>query len=155
MRQFIKKHVKNASLYDNRDEYIKAAKKLGMGRLTVGEREYLLANAVAADGSIGADKIWNKQAKRVIGCFNVCDSCLSTLKESNDVVTITKPRVGVGSCQICGRGGRVLRGASVDNYGKVASFIAKTSGVYNRGDVVRIIDAPARFSALIGDVGEI
>lgn len=156
MRKFVESFVKNAYLYDTQEEYIIAAEKKANGPLTEYELEYLLKNATTKVGAKGAEYLWNDKVKRVIGTFSVCDPCLALLGKSNDVVKVVVARVGIGECEVCGKGGRVLRKANVDNYGKVArTTVVKSAAVMDNGIIVKIIDVPSRLSALIGSLARI
>lgn len=156
MRKFVEAFVKNAYLYDTQNEYIIAAEKKANGPLTEYELEYLLKNATTKVGAKGAEYLWNDKVKRVIGTFSVCDPCLALLGKSNDVVKVVVARIGIGECEICGKGGRVLRKANVDNYGKVArTTVVKSAAVMDKGIIVKIIDVPSRLSALLGSLARI
>jgi len=154
MNFFIKQHAKNAYKFSTKEVYIKDAEE-HLGRdLRQYEEDYLLKNAMGSSGSRGEIYVWGRNLSRVVGTFSVCGTCLTDLGANNDVVKIVSAHVGSGLCDICGVRGN-LRKASVDNYGKIGTMTLKISKILNRGDVVKIIDAPTRFNALIGEMGEI
>lgn len=150
----IRKHTKNASLYDTQDAYLEAIQSRLGRRLADHEVDFLIKNAVDSHGNTGAWNVWTRDVTRVAGEFTVCDTCRNKLTQANDVVILLKSRIGSGNCDVCGMR-RTLRKYSVDNYSHAAKFVVKKAKMYSRGDVVKIVDAPVRFNALIGEYGEV
>jgi hypothetical protein len=138
-------HAKNAALYDSEKDYLAAFERKVGRRATKQEKINLIHTA---------STVW-KSPQRVVGRFDVCDSCHSSLASGNDIVRVVKGRVEIGKCDLCGVVGRPLRRVDVDNFEAKAVFTVKRASVFNRGQVVRIIDVPARFNALKGEVVEI
>lgn len=154
MNKLLERFVKTARMYANEADYVLAAQRKMARPLTMVEKKYILDNAVAGNATKGSQYLWNKNAARIVGTFNICDRCFPLVRKQNDILNVVKSRVGDGHCEICGNTA-VLRKVAVDNYGKRAEMVIKQAQTLNRGDVVKIVDAPTKFNALIGDMAEI